>query len=643
MVAPAASQQRPPRPVRPYGEGRFRLLAENSRDLLLLTDAQSSLRYVSPASRALLGRLPDSMLGHSAFEYIHADDRAILQERLGASIRAATAGPPAEFRMVRADGTTVWVEATGASLAGRDGRVEEIQVSVRDVSERRRAQDRYRLLAENSRDLVCIISREGAWRYVSPASRTLLGRDPAELEGQDAYASVHPDDRAVLRSRLFAGLAGEAPGRAPEFRMRHRDGSWVWVEGTGAPVRCEGEPMGEFQVTLRDVTERRDAIQKSEDAARRERGIYESISDAYFQLDREFRIVYMNPVAARMRVSGPPEGTYGKVLWEAFPDLKGSKYDHEYHRALRDGVPVEVVEYYPRMQKWYEARAYPSKEGLSIYFHDITERKRAEETERLAYQRSLEIASLKEINHYKTAFVNTAAHELGNPLTPIRIQLRLLRSAVTRGSLPDAARSLDTLERNAERLVHLVDDILEGARLQASRLVVTPTRMDLAAVLSECVESYRGPAATARIQLDLEAPAPLAIMADPKRVAQVLYNLLSNALKYGKPGGYARVRAEMKDGAAHVSVADDGRGISPDHLPHLFQPFSRIAAEAGPAGSGLGLYICAGIVKNHGGAIWCESAGPGQGSVFHFTLPQSVTPPQDPDARADEPAPAAGN
>jgi PAS domain S-box-containing protein len=498
-------------------------------------------------------------------------------------------------------------------------------------------EERYRLLAENSRDMVAVISPSGRWSYVSPASKQLLGYAPDEMLGRDAYAYVHPDDAAMLGARLRRSIDGlPPPGLPPEFRMRRADGAWVWVEGTGGPLR-QGDGPPSFQVTLRDITERRTALQASAETARRLRNVYETISEAFFQLDRDFRLVYMNPVAARMRVSGAPEQVYGKVLWEAFPDLKGSRYETEYRRAMRDRVPVTVVDHYARLGKWFEARAYPSEEGLSVYFTDITERKRIEATDRLAYERSLEIAALKEINQYKTAFVNTAAHELGNPLTPIRIQLRILHEALARGQVGDADRAAKTLDRNVERLVRLVNDILEGARLQASRLVVAPERVDLAALLAEAVDSHHGAATHADMSLRVETTAALTASADPRRVMQVLDNLLTNAVKYGRPGGSITVGAEARDGMAHVWVAGEGRGIPGEHLPHLFQPFSRVASDAGPPGSGLGLYICAGIVKNHGGQIWCVSDGPGTGATFHFTLPLAATPAPPPSA----PLPAA--
>lgn len=500
-------------------------------------------------------------------------------------------------------------------------------------------EERYRLLAENSRDVVAVISPTGRWSYVSPASRQLLGFAPEEMLGRDAYASVHPDDAAMLAIRLRRSVEGlPPPGAPPEFRMRRADGSWVWVEGTGGPFG-QGDGPPSFQVTLRDITERRQAMDSSAETARRLRNVYETISEAFFQLDRDFRLVYMNPVAARMRVSGPPEQVYGKVIWDAFPDLKGSRYETEYRRAMRDRVPVTLVDHYPRLGKWFEARAYPSEEGLSVYFTDITERRRTEATDRLAYERSLEIAALKEINQYKTAFVNTAAHELGNPLTPIRIQMRILRDALQRGAADDADRAAQTLGRNVERLVRLVSDILDGARLQASRLVVAPEPVDIATLLAEAVDSHHGAAEHAGMTLREEATRTLMASADPRRIMQVLDNFLTNAVKYGRPGGAIVVGAEAKDGMAHVWVSGEGRGIPPEHLPHLFQPFSRVAADAGPPGSGLGLYICAGIVKNHGGQIWCVSDGPGTGATFHFTLPLAATPVPAPSAPAPDALP----
>ena len=209
--------------------------------------------------------------------------------------------------------------------------------------------------------------------------------------------------------------------------MRRRDGTWVWVEGTGGPFVESGRP--EFQVTLRDVTDRRQAFEAAQDALLRERQVYESIAEAYFQVDGDFRLVHMNRAAAALAGPQRPEELYGRVLWDLVPDIRGTRQEAELRRAVAEKVPVQLEEYDAKRRQWFAARAFPTKDGLSVYFQDITDRKRAEETERLAYQRSLEIASLKEINQYKTSFVNTAAHELGNPLTPIRIQASLLRNS----------------------------------------------------------------------------------------------------------------------------------------------------------------------------------------------------------------------
>jgi PAS domain S-box-containing protein len=154
------------------------------------------------------------------------------------------------------------------------------------------------------------------------------------------------------------------------------------VEYTSAPIREEGKLVG-AAIIFADVSDRAQAEAIAKRANQRVIEIYERIPEAFFALDREFRIVYMNPVAERMR-SAPKETVMGKVLWDAFPDLKGTRFDAEYHRAMAEMTPVSVEERYARMGMWFEATAYPTEEGLSIFFRDVTLRKKLEDESRAA-------------------------------------------------------------------------------------------------------------------------------------------------------------------------------------------------------------------------------------------------------------------
>lgn len=264
-------------------------------------------------------------------------------------------------------------------------------------------------------------------------------------------------------------------------------------------------------------------------------------------------------------------------------------------------------------------------DGDSLYrsMRYAFERRRAEEAMRAAEEQRKEIERLKELDEFKARVVQAAAHELRTPLTPIRIQLHLLRTALGSGQVEEAARSLDIVTRNVERLNQLVEDVLDVARLQAGRLTLRRLPNDLNAVVAEAVESFHAPAESIGIDLALDAGPPLAVEVDDKRIGQVLFNLLSNALKFTPARGRIRVSTRREEDAAVVVVSDSGAGIDPRELGKLFQPFSQVhdIVHTSHGGSGLGLYISRGIVEAHGGTIAGTSEGLGRGATFSFRIP----------------------
>jgi PAS domain S-box-containing protein len=258
---------------------------------------------------------------------------------------------------------------------------------------------------------------------------------------------------------------------------------------------------------------------------------------------------------------------------------------------------------------------------------DVTEQRRAEDAERAAQERLVE--QLKEVDRFKTSLINMAGHELFTPLTPQRIQVDLLKSRDL-GDLSDRQqRAVEVLDRSIERLTELVRDVLEVARLQSGRMPVQLEDVELNRVVDEAVEFFQEPARRGGIALAFHPQEAVWVRADAARVSQVLFNLLSNALKFTPAGGSVTVETGLAGEAAVVRVRDTGSGLTQEQLARLFQPFTQVhEAAQGRRGTGLGLYISRGIVEQHGGRIAAHSDGPGQGARFEFTLPVAV--PQEP-------------
>ena len=239
---------------------------------------------------------------------------------------------------------------------------------------------------------------------------------------------------------------------------------------------------------------------------------------------------------------------------------------------------------------------------------DVTEQRQAQE-------------ALQAADRRKDQFIATLAHELRNPLAPIRNAVAILgRDGVAE---PDRAWSRDVIERQVAHMGRLVDDLLDLARVSSGKLLLRKQRVELAAVVAAALETSRPALDAARHRLVMRTPAAQAVVeADPARLAQVLSNLLNNAAKYTPPGGTIELSVEQAGAEAVIAVTDNGAGFPPELAPQLFEPFAQWApAEHAAAGLGIGLSLVRGIVELHGGSASAASEGRGKGSRFEVRLP----------------------
>lgn len=297
----------------------------------------------------------------------------------------------------------------------------------------------------------------------------------------------------------------------------------------------------------------------------------------------------------------------------------GPPFTHDYRIQLGDGKV-----------RWLQARGALEVRGDKRFMvgtlQDVTDRKELEKARDEATAQAAEAQHLRELNEFKSRFINIAAHELKTPLTPMRIQLALLR--VVHGAKLDEGqrKSLDILHRNLERLAHLVEDVLQAARIQASSLKLEVKPIDVSTLVRYLVESFEDGAKQVGVQLEAHIAPELRAEADGVRIEQVLSNLLTNALKFTPEGGRIEVKASVEGPSVVLKVTDTGLGMTSEQLGRLFLPFSQVHGDASQRlqGTGLGLFICKGIVEEHGGTIGAESDGPGRGSRFTVRLPSTT-------------------
>ncbi len=339
---------------------------------------------------------------------------------------------------------------------------------------------------------------------------------------------------------------------------------------------------------------------------RRNTVILESISDAFFSLDRDGRFTYANPASQKL-INFDVLALIGQRWKDVFLTDHGTHFHDEITRAMLENSSAHFEIVIDERDLWLEVRAYPSEEGISVYATDIRERKRAE-------------ARMLSINEAQRRFVSDASHELRAPLTSISGNLDLL-IRYPNMSAEDRTTALQDASNETWRMSRLVNDLLTLARGDDGQ----PRRELLA--LNEVLESAWRVAFTLSDQrcFELGVIKPATVIGDADAIKQLAVILLENAVKYtSSTGGTIRIESEVIGPWAEFAVTDDGTGIPTDDQPHVFERFYRSdrsrSRGSNPGGSGLGLTIAKRIVETHGGEINLESS-PGNGTKVTVRLP----------------------
>jgi PAS domain S-box-containing protein len=386
----------------------------------------------------------------------------------------------------------------------------------------------------------------------------------------------------------------------------------------------EGRNIGRVW-SFRDVTAQKRAAAQ----LREQREWFEvtlaSIGDAVIATDTRGEVTYLNPVAEKMtgwkldEARGKPLETIFKIVNEHTRKCAESPVD----RVLREGNVVGLANHTALIAKdgtetAIEDSAAPIRNasgklsGVVMVFHDVTDRRRAE-------------AALREADRRKDEFLATLAHELRNPLAPIRQATFISRAPAATEA--QKRWSSDVIERQVRHMSLLLDDLLDISRVTRGTLVLRVQPADLASMIDAAVETARPAIDGKRHVLSIELPdEPVLFSADPLRMAQILSNLLTNAAKYTDPEGHIRLRAGCEDDQIVIRVSDTGIGISAEALPRIFEMFSQIPAarDRSEGGLGIGLALTKGLVELHGGSIEAHSAGLGRGSEFVVRLPKKT-------------------
>jgi PAS domain S-box-containing protein len=399
----------------------------------------------------------------------------------------------------------------------------------------------------------------------------------------------------------------------------------------------------------REVAERK----RAEEEVRRQREWLQvtlsSIGDAVIATDTDGHVLFMNPVAEQLTGWREAEAAGGPLthVFRILNEETRQAVQCPVALVLKHGVRQGLANHTILVAKDGSERpiddcAAPIRDGAGtrgvvLIFHDVTERRRLEAQLRDRADR------LVEADRRKTQFLAMLAHELRNPLGPIRNGLHVLRLSGGDAQVRDQVR--DMMERQVRHMARMIDDLLDVSRLTRGKVSLALERLDLARLLRLCAEDHRGVLTSGGVTLDASVPAaPVWVAGDFARLTQVFGNLLDNARKFTPRGGRVSLRLTADAKRAEVVVADTGVGIAAEELSYLFEPFSQgeQSLDRSSGGLGLGLAVARGLVELHGGSIAAHSEGQGRGAAFVVRLPLQTEPAALSQPAAEGPARAAG-
>ena len=494
-----------------------------------------------------------------------------------------------------------------------------------------------------------LVARDGTILAANRAFANRLGIPPGSVVGRRLVELVsEPADEVARYLRDCSRSRQPVPGALTLLR----DG------GHGLACRCDGtlyQPDGgggssllalrfmpketsvrqflvlneRIEILNRQIAQRRRAEASLREQREWLRVTLESIGDAVIATDLEARVSFLNPVAQELTGWTEAEAV-GRPLDEVFDIVNEETRalaESPVRKVLREGTIAGLANHTVLISR--DGREIPIDDcaapirdeegqihGVVMVFHDIIERRKLERELTLRAER------LAEADRRKDEFLAMLAHELRNPLAPIRNALYLMGSP---GASPESLeRAREMMERQVQHMVRLVDDLLDISRITRGKVQLHKEPVDVATLVRRAAEAARPQMEAKGHRFGVEVPPePVVLEADPTRLDQILTNLLNNAVKFTDPGGSIELSARAAGGEVLISVRDTGIGIEPELLSQIFEPFvqGNQALDRSRGGLGIGLTLARTLVEMHGGTLTARSEGAGRGSEFLLSLP----------------------
>jgi PAS domain S-box-containing protein len=589
---------------------------------------------VNAAYCRLTGYDETELVARTFQDITHPDDLALDLAQAERLAQGEIEGYEMEKRYIRKDGALIWVLLTGSAVRDPEGRPVHFIAQIQDITARKEAEaalqqerDLLQTILDALPDAVYVKDVDSRFvRLNSATARVLgaddpgfvLGRSDADFFPEDLAARFRADEEFVIRTGvpLLNQLEPQAEGDAA-----------TWSLTSTVPLTDDGAVVGVIGIN-RDVTEVQHVQQRLAESEVRYRTLVEQLPVviAIKAAGSGSATRYVSPQIGEVLGYSPQEYMEIGDEWismihpedlpdvraaEARSDATGQRFQAEYRCRAKDGRWVWLRD---------DGVLIRPTDGGDPYWQtvliDITDQKRVEAELRKARKEA------EQANRAKSHFLSTMSHELRTPLNAILGYADFLLHPAADPVTERQREEIDTIASSGERLLRLINDILDITRIESGEIVLERLPVELPSVLAAALEEITPEAREKGLEVILDVPRALPVVeADPGRLQQVLANLLGNAVKFTDEGAIMLRAIPGEDGAV-IEVRDTGIGIAADDLPHIFEPFRQVDAGMSRrfGGTGLGLAVSCGLVRLHGGTIAVESE-PGKGSAFIVALP----------------------
>jgi PAS domain S-box-containing protein len=562
---------------------------------------------------------------------IHPDDQPLVTEALERTLETGDPFNP-EYRLLRSDGSTRWVVARGRVEQDESGQTVMSGVVIDITTQRqaeaqvRESEARFRQIADTMPQMVWVTRADGYTEYFNRRWYEYTGLTPEESLGNSWSLPLHPNDQQTAIDTWEHAIQSGEPYEI-EYRFRSHSGEYRWFLGRGLPVRDETGQITKWFGTCTDI----EAFKRLEEERQKFVWLADNSTEFIGISDLAGAPLYLNRAGRNMLgLDGMEEVQHVNLIDCFFPEDQ-PRIANEFLPAVRTQghgrIEVRLRHFKTEGVLWmlYSVsvliNAQGEQIGLAIVGQDITERRQSEqELRQLA-------ADLSEGDRRKDEFLATLAHELRNPLAPIRNGLEIMKLNAY-DDRTERVRAI--MERQVVQMVRLVDDLLDMSRISRGRIDLRRERVELSSIIEQAIETSRPLIDAAQHELTVrQPPQPIYLNADSVRIAQVISNLLTNASKYSEPNGHIWLTAEQQGSEVVVSVRDTGIGLSSEMLPQIFDLFTQADGSAvrSQGGLGIGLTLVKRLVEMHGGSVSAYSEGPNQGSEFTVRLPLLIDSP----------------